>query len=377
MESMNADSPLDPRQRDAVAAVCLLAARADGVKTAAERNELQEIFAALGGVSSAALYRRVMLGGVGVADVAADLDDHDLRHFAFEMAVAVCDADGHTTPAEAAFLEALARELEIPRAEAGRVRSDAERLSEPDFAGSPLRAGRREAPTVTATRSAAATASTPPATAATAQRTPGGELIHAPPEVAGARPGRDAEGNATAAQAAGADSDLGATITQHAVLAGALELLPQSLAGMAVVPLQLKLVHTVAGRYGYSLTSGGARDFLAFAGVGMASQVVEGFARKLFGKAAKKALGKKLGKGVGKLGKKATGPLMSFATTYAVGMAAERYYANDRRISADELRELFQSELARGRELFDRHSGEVRARAKTTRMSDLTSLLGR
>ncbi len=81
--------------------------------------------------------------------------------------------------------------------------------------------------------------------------------------------------------AASAESDK--VILNYSILNGALELLPQSLATMAIIPLQMKMVYRIGRQHGFELDRGHIRDFLATVGVGMTSQVVEGYARKLLG----------------------------------------------------------------------------------------------
>ena len=142
-------------------------------------------------------------------------------------------------------------------------------------------------------------------------------------------------------------------IVKYAVLAGALELLPQSLATMAIVPLQMKLVYAVGQEHGYTLDSGHLREFLAVAGVGMTSQVFEGYARKLFGKAAKRAMGK----GGKKVAAGATGALLSFATTYGLGQVAKVYYAGGRTLSQGQIQGVFEEQLERGKTMFAQHQG--------------------
>lgn len=53
--------------------------------------------------------------------------------------------------------------------------------------------------------------------------------------------------------------DLDRTIVNRAILAGGLELLPQSLATMAIVPVQMKLVHEIGRVHGYALDGAGRR----------------------------------------------------------------------------------------------------------------------
>jgi uncharacterized protein (DUF697 family) len=107
------------------------------------------------------------------------------------------------------------------------------------------------------------------------------------------------------------------------LLNGALELLPQSWASMAIIPLQIKMVYGIGKAHGVALDQGHIKEFIAAAGVGLTSQYLEQFGRKLLGG----LLGKAAGKTFGKLGGAATGMAFSFATTYALGQVAKRYYA--------------------------------------------------
>ena len=140
---------------------------------------------------------------------------------------------------------------------------------------------------------------------------------------------------------------------------------------MAIVPLQLRLVYGIGQAYGYRLDQAHLREFLAVAGVGMSSQVLEGHVRKLFGAFAKRSLG---GGSKGVAGTAAGAAMsfaMSFATTYALGQAAKRYYGGGRTLALADVRELFQSQLEGGRAL-GRYQGEVQQKAGT---ADVQSLL--
>jgi len=324
------DSPFSDQERRAVAAISLMAAQTDGLRDE-ERTRLGELFEALGGVDTARLYQDVLLGRVELGEAARTLTTPGLRSYAYEMAVGVCDADGHTTAAERAFLDRLGGELGLAKAEVDAVREEAEALADAPYAGyGPL-------------ASVGATAR---------------------PDASDAAP------NAGAAVPPGAP-DLDRTILNRAILAGGLELLPQSLATMAIVPVQMKLVHEIGRGHGYALDQGSVRELLAIAGVGLTSQVLEGYARKLFGGAVRKLAGKT----AGKLGKTATSALTTFATTYAIGKVADTYYGAGRKLDRDQLRTVFARELDRGKALFDRYQGQVRDRASTTDLSELTRQL--
>jgi uncharacterized protein (DUF697 family) len=148
----------------------------------------------------------------------------------------------------------------------------------------------------------------PPATAATAstKAAASGPVVAAVPSVSAA--------------------ELDKSILNYAMLNGALELLPQSWASMAIIPLQVKMVYGIGKAHGVELDQGHIKEFIAAAGVGLTSQYLEQFGRKLLGG----LLGKVAGKTVGKLGGAATGMAFSFATTYALGQVAKRYYGGGR-----------------------------------------------
>lgn len=313
-------TPLTAEATNAIAAVCLMAAFADGHNSSDERDQLKEIFESLGDVKTASLYQRVMLGQTSLKGEAAALSTPELRTLAFELALSVCDADGVTNSAEEGFLAELRGVLDIPAEVATSAQHDAERLATLPVA----------VDTVTV------------------------------PEVAevGAEPAPD-------------EAATDRLILNAAILNGGLELLPQTLATVAIVPLQLRLVYQIARANGYQLGREHLKEFLAIAGVGMTSQVVEGHVRKLFGGLAKKTLGK----GARGVAGTAAGAAMSFATTYALGQAAKRYYAQGRKLELAEVRALFQSQVEQGKALFEQYRGEVQEKARTTNLQSLMQLV--
>ncbi len=165
--------------------------------------------------------------------------------------------------------------------------------------------------------------------------------------------------------------DLDRLVLNRAILAGALELLPQSLATMAIVPVQLKTVADVGRAHGFALDQGSVRELLAIAGVGLTGQVLEGYARTHFGG----VLGGIAGRAVGALGKAATSAVATFATTYAIGKVADDYDGGGRTLGAERVREVFTRELERGRALFARYQADVQQKAATTNLGELTRQL--
>ncbi|HRI93754.1 MAG TPA: GTPase, partial [Accumulibacter sp.] len=157
------------------------------------------------------------------------------------------------------------------------------------------------------------------------------------------------------------DAEIDQAILNASILNGALELLPESLSTMAIIPLQMKLVYRVGKSYGFELDRGHIKDFLATLGVGLTSQYLEQAGRKLLGG----LLGKIGGGFLRGLGKQAVSSGMSFASTYALGHVARRYYAGGRSFSSEMLRSSFDSMLGEAKSLHRRYLPEIQARART------------
>ncbi|WP_028454411.1 YcjF family protein [Chitinilyticum litopenaei] len=310
-------------EQQAILAITLLAAFCDGDKDSRERDAIKGIAASLGGggVDLPRLYQDVLLKRYTLADAMAALQEQGARQLAFEMAVCVVDADGRQSAAETAFLAELKAALQLG-GEATTIEDEANAWFGYDTP-------------------AAATAAVPLAAAVTSP----------PPPVQ------------TALLALSPESEraLDGSVLRFAIVCGALELLPQSWATMAIVPLQLKLVHSVGKAYGVELDQGHIREFLAAAGVGLTSQYVEQFGRKLLGG----LLGKYAGKTAGKVGGAATGIAFSFATTYALGQLAKRYYAGGRKMETAVLKDTFSQLLTPARQLQTQYLPQIQQQART------------
>jgi uncharacterized protein (DUF697 family)/tellurite resistance protein len=297
-------------ERDATLTLCILAAFADGRNDDRERDELRRIAASLSpgaGADLAALHQDVLLGRRRLPEAARALATPELRQLAYEMAVCICDADGLHAEPEERFLAELQRELGLQPAAAEAAR-----------AGS----------------AALATAPLAPATEAA----PGQGAPAAPVDPAA----------------------LDKLILDASILNGALELLPESLSTMAIIPLQMRLVYRVGKAHGYELDRGHVKDLLAAMGVGLTSQYVEQLGRKLVG-GVLGVLGGGLLRG---LGNQAVSSGMAFASTYALGQVARRYYAGGRKLDAQGLRAAFDSLLADARSLGQQHAPDIQARAQ-------------
>jgi uncharacterized protein (DUF697 family) len=156
-------------------------------------------------------------------------------------------------------------------------------------------------------------------------------------------------------------------ILKYSILNGALELLPETLSTMAIIPLQMKLVNSIGKHHGVSLDKRQLVEFLGAAGIGATSQVVEGFAVKMIGGLAGK-LGKQfLGKTAGGFAKKGVNQLtssaFSFASTWAIGQLAQRYYANGRSWSGIDAKTTFRNLRHEAEGLHQRFLPQIREQA--------------
>lgn len=295
----------------------LLAAHADGGKHERESDAIARVatqLAADPAVQLPTLVADVQAGRASLAQAAAGLQSDEARRIAFELANGVCDADGAQSPAEQAFLAALARELKLEPTAAAAVTQQAQDLA--------------QAPLGTA-GAAGASASAPAAGAA---------------------------GRGAAVDNAAIDRD----ILEAATLNGALELLPETLSTLAIIPLQMKLVYRIGLAHGYQLDEGHVKDFLATAGVGLTSQYLEQAGRKLLG-----GLLGRLGGGLaGGIGRQAVSSGMSFAATYAIGQLARRYYASGRTLSTAVLQQAYSDTVREAQALYQRHLPAVQEKAR-------------
>jgi len=318
-------------EHQAILTISLLAAFADGQKHARERDAIKRIADGLGqaeGVHMPTLYQDVLLKRVSLDTLVPRLASADARLLAYEMAVCVCDADGAHSTAEQAFLADLGRRLGVDAPAASSFAQQAEALAQAPIPASV------PAP-------AAPVASAPAAPAATAAVT-------------------------SVDQAA-----LDKTILNAAILNGALELLPENLSTLAIIPLQMKLVYNIGQAHGYQLDSGHVKDFLATVGVGLTSQYLEQAGRKLLGG----LLGKVGGGLLGGLGRQAVSSGMSFATTYALGHVAKRYYAGGRVLSAQMLKDSYAGLLQQAQGLQAQHLPAMREQARTLDTGKLLAMV--
>nr|WP_269140178.1 DUF533 domain-containing protein [Pseudothauera nasutitermitis] len=329
--TQHGDARMTPEHTRALLTIALMAAFADGRQDGREREHVRRIAESLSreaGADFIPLYQDVLLRRVKLEDAVAALDAPALRQLAFETAVGVCDADGHHGAEETAFLDRLAALLGLDAGRAHALVDEADALADAPVNGA--------LPPVPADLPAPAPASAAPAAA----------------------PGPD-------------QAELDRMILNAAILNGALELLPQSLASWAIIPLQTRLVYRIGKAHGFELDRGHITDFLATIGVGLTSQYVEQFGRKLVGG----LLGKVLGKAGRAIGSAATGSAFSFASTWALGQVARRYYGGGRKLDSASLKQMFAGLVDEARDLQTRYRPQIEERARTLDLQQLTAQL--
>ncbi len=306
---------MTPSEQHAIIAISLLAAFADGNKDEREREQIKQITEGLapnGDINMSGLYQDVLLKRRTLEQSVAQLESHEGQQLAYEMAVCVCDADGVRSDIENAFLQRLQALLNIDATQAQAFAKDADALADMPLVALPLESG---------------------------------SVVD--------------------------NAALDKSVLNYSILNGALELLPQSLASMAILPLQMKMVYSIGKAHGFELDREHIKDFAATLGVGMTGQYVEQMGRKLLGG----LLGKIGGGLLGGLGGAATGAAFSFATTYALGKVAQQYYAGGRKIDASQLKQVFAQMFSQGKQLQTQYTSQIEQKAQTINVSQILDMV--
>ena len=296
---MNAD------QQRALLTIALYAGFADGHKADSEREAIRRMAESLsdaqGAHPLASLYQDVLLQRVSLADAVRQLTDPAHAQLAYEMAVCVCDADGSQSEVERRFLHDLRRQLGLQDGAVQAFEAQADALAAytsaasvapaPAVAAAPAPGAglfaQWGAPAAAAAAGVGAVLGAAVTAAATRAPAPAAASVPPPAASVPAAPVITIPGPDEAA--------LDKSILNYAILNGALELLPQSWASMAIIPLQIKMVYGIGKAHGVELDTGHIKEFIAAAGVGLTSQYIEQFGRKLLGGLMGKALGKTMG----------------------------------------------------------------------------------
>jgi len=305
---MNIPDAETPTTHDSLLAVCLFAAFCDGDKSDQEREQIGQIAEELGTGNLAPISRQILMGKLRIDAAISEIKTREDRMLAYEMARGICEANGSISFDEEAFLAELKVKLELASTDTAPIDEEVDAL-----------------------------------TLSPVEVTP--QVTQAP--------------------------DNSSMILKYAILNGALELLPETLATMAIIPMQMKMVYRIGKSHGVELDRSSIKEFLATAGLGFGSQVVEGFARKLVIGFGKKLVGKTTGRIAGQI----TGSAFSFASTYAIGHIAEKYHKGGRTLTSPEIKKLYESLSTQAKELHTKHLPEIQQRAKTLNPASILSMV--
>jgi uncharacterized protein (DUF697 family)/uncharacterized membrane protein YebE (DUF533 family) len=311
---MTTQSPtLTEQEHRAIIGACILAAFADGSQDESERAQIQRIVDSFPSdrPDLSAVYQDAINGRLTVASLASQLQNPASKSMAYQMATCICYADGVLKDGEKRYLTDLWQALQLEGGPAADHQQSVHELAAQPFSAPP-------------------------------------------PVIDSAR-----------------DAELDRTILNAAILNGALEIVPHSLATMAIIPLQMRMVYKVGKSYGYELDSGHIKDFLATVGVGLTSQVFEGYAEQIVGRLTGGIFGRLLGGMAGQ----AAGSAFAFATTYALGQVSRKYYASGRTLTPAQLKDVFTAMLAEGRSMQSRYSGDINQRAREVNVAQLLPLV--
>lgn len=307
------------QERQALLTLAIMAAMADGREDASEQAELQRIAERMsleGDISALTIYQDVVQKRVTIDQATSALVSPEAKQLAHELCVGVCHADGALSDPERTFLYALEIRLGFDPQQSAAAKAF--------------------------TAKAEALATAPLATVSAAE-----------PAV---RP------------AAMTPEEQDRAILNYAILNGALELLPESLATMAIIPLQMKLVYRIGKAYGYELDRGHIKDLLVTAGIGMTSQYVERIGAGLVGHLFGRGL---IGGVFGGLARQAVSSGMAFASTYALGRLAIRYYSGGRIFTAQVLKDTYGELLNEAKGLEGQYLPAIREKARTINLSEV------
>jgi uncharacterized protein (DUF697 family)/tellurite resistance protein len=288
-----------------IIAIAMLAARADGIVDSAEQRAVDAVAARIGNPNVTSLAEQIAAGQLRAADLASRLSDAEARRIAYEGALAIVNADGSANDSEQAFLEELRAALGLSSAEVAEATRTAGALAE-----APVSSVQKDKP-------------------------PAGPVDE--------------------------------FILQQAILTGALEILPDRLANIAILPLQLRMVYQIGQRHGQKLDFDQIKDLAATFGLGAAAQALESVAMKLIGGLA----GGLLGGIVGGTSRIATGAIITFSATYALGHVSDQYYAQGRRLNAADLKALFTKFQDDAKTIYPRIEEQVHQQARTLNLQSL------
>lgn len=282
------------QEQKAILSIAMMAALADGNRTEQERGAIEKLAASFVGtkLNVDEIYHDVLLRKVSLPEAASQLQGADSKEAAYALAVGACNADGATNELEKKFLAALAQSLNLAPDVIGKYHKEAEAIAQLPV---PVSAPAGVAPKMS-------------------------------------------------------EAEMDEMIRKAAVVNAALELMPETLSTLAIIPLQMRMVYRIGQNFGFELDQSYIKDFAGTLGIGMSSQFLEVVARKI------------LGGVLGGVGRQAASSGMSFAVTYALGQVAKKYYASGRKIDTAQLKEIFSKMVADAGTMKDKYGQEIQAK---------------
>ncbi len=311
---------------ETIIALATLAAMAAGAQDAAEQARVIDVVDGMGLLAPETVIAHAMSGALTTTTLAARLHSPEAKRIAYDTATAVCHANGWINPREGRFLRELADALHLETASTDEVIADINRT----VGDHPMR-------------------SATPSHGELAVSQPAGTPASAPAQAA-AQPDEH--------------------ILDQSMLTAALELLPDRLANLGILPLQLRLVHHIGQRHGLQLDTQHVTEVVAAFGVGAAAQVLERVVRRAVGGIAGGRLGGRLGGAAGT----ASGVAVTFASTYALGHAANQYYAQSRSVSSSDLTAFCTRLRSDAMAIFPRVEARIRELAQGRSLHDVLRL---
>ena len=324
---------IDATESRAIATICYMAALADGTNDDREKEKLDAIFDELGGVGESSIQHRVLLNQTSLESEAALVQGADNKEYTYRMAVRVCEADGDQSEEELEFLFRLRTALEL------------------DSDGQPINPTDSESSTETDSENMDKETDLDGEVE---------ELLPVPVKLEGEDANKDPR-----------EVAVEKLILNASILNAALELLPQTLATMAILPLQTRLVYRISKSYGHELDGGHVKEFLAVLGVGVTSQVVEDILKKIVGVLIKKTKGRT----AGTIARMATGSATAFVSTYAIGKVAQQYYASGRNMTPDTLKVQFGESATAAKEMYEEYKPIIAENMASLDMSKIMKIV--
>ncbi len=281
-------------EQKAILSIAMMAALADGNRTEQERGAIEKLAASFAdtALNVDEIYHDVLLRKISLPEAAGRLQSEEAKEAAYELAVGASNADGATNELEKKFLAALAQSLNLAPEVVSKYHQEAEAVAQlPVPAGAPASAA---------------------------------------PKMS--------------------EAEMDEMIRKAAVVNAALEIMPETLSTLSIIPLQMRMVYRIGQNFGFELDQSYIKDFAGTLGIGMTSQFLEVVARKI------------LGGMLGGVGRQAASSGMSFAVTYALGQVAKKYYASGRKIDTVQLKEIFSKMVADAGSMKDKYSQEIQSK---------------